>query len=189
MKFQRTAAFVIGGLLPLIAGSVPANASTVDFDWTLTGPAASLGGFQFTGSGTLTAQTTATPGVDLVTAMTGEVSSSTIENAAITLLAVNAFQGNNNLLFPNGVTATNPTVLNGGGLSFAITAGDINIFSFGGTGTGNAYGQISPSGFGVGHFEVSATPLPAALPLFAGGLGALGLLGWRRKRKAAALAA
>src|SRR5262249_57880343 len=31
-----------------------------------------------------------------------------------------------------------------------------------------------------------ATPLPAALPLFATGLGALGLLGWRRKRKAAA---
>jgi hypothetical protein len=30
------------------------------------------------------------------------------------------------------------------------------------------------------------TPLPAALPLFAGGLGALGLLGWRRKRKAMA---
>jgi hypothetical protein len=26
-------------------------------------------------------------------------------------------------------------------------------------------------------------PLPAALPLFATGLGALGLLGWRRKRK------
>jgi hypothetical protein len=30
------------------------------------------------------------------------------------------------------------------------------------------------------------TPLPAALPLFATGLGALGLLGWRRKRKALA---
>jgi len=28
-----------------------------------------------------------------------------------------------------------------------------------------------------------ATPLPAALPLFATGLGALGLLGWRRKRR------
>ena len=27
------------------------------------------------------------------------------------------------------------------------------------------------------------TPLPAALPLFASGLGALGVLGWRRKRK------
>jgi hypothetical protein len=34
------------------------------------------------------------------------------------------------------------------------------------------------------------TPLPAAFPLFATGLGGLGLLGWRRKRKsAAALAA
>jgi len=30
------------------------------------------------------------------------------------------------------------------------------------------------------------TPLPAALPLFAGGLGAFGLFGWRRKRKAVA---
>ena len=37
---------------------------------------------------------------------------------------------------------------------------------------------------------VSATPLPAALPLFASGLGAMGLFGWRRKRKnAAAIAA
>ena len=31
-----------------------------------------------------------------------------------------------------------------------------------------------------------ATPAPAALPLFATGLGALGLLGWRRKRKVTA---
>jgi hypothetical protein len=33
--------------------------------------------------------------------------------------------------------------------------------------------------------DVTVTPLPAALPLFATGLGALGLLGWRRKKKAA----
>jgi hypothetical protein len=39
----------------------------------------------------------------------------------------------------------------------------------------------------TGSFLV-ATPLPAALPLFATGLGALGLLGWRRKRKASAAA-
>jgi hypothetical protein len=32
--------------------------------------------------------------------------------------------------------------------------------------------------------EIGATPLPATLPLFATGFGALGLLGWRRKRKA-----
>ena len=34
----------------------------------------------------------------------------------------------------------------------------------------------------------AAVPLPAALPLFVGGLGVLGVLGWRRKRKAAAAA-
>jgi hypothetical protein len=33
---------------------------------------------------------------------------------------------------------------------------------------------------------VSATQLPAALPLYATGLGALALLRWRRKRKSAA---
>jgi hypothetical protein len=32
------------------------------------------------------------------------------------------------------------------------------------------------------------TPLPATLPLFATGIGGLGLLGWRRKRKAEAVA-
>jgi hypothetical protein len=35
----------------------------------------------------------------------------------------------------------------------------------------------------------AATPLPAALPLFTSVLGTMGLLGWRRKRKAQALAA
>jgi hypothetical protein len=43
---------------------------------------------------------------------------------------------------------------------------------------------------GGGIFGLAApTPIPAALPLFATGLGAVGLLGWRRKRKAAAVAA
>ena len=38
--------------------------------------------------------------------------------------------------------------------------------------------------------EITATPLPAALPLFAGGLSVMGLFGRRRKRKAeAAIAA
>jgi hypothetical protein len=37
--------------------------------------------------------------------------------------------------------------------------------------------------------EVSSTPLPAALPLFATGLGALGFLAKRRKRKNASIAA
>jgi hypothetical protein len=36
--------------------------------------------------------------------------------------------------------------------------------------------------------DTAVTPLPAALPLFATGLGALSLLGWRRKRKTQAVA-
>jgi hypothetical protein len=37
--------------------------------------------------------------------------------------------------------------------------------------------------------SISSTPIPAALPLFVTGLGGLGLLGWRRKRKNAAAVA
>ena len=63
-------------------------------------------------------------------------------------------------------------------------------------GSSTGYDRVSafsptPSGSGhdnaVGEFTLfvsdTATPLPATLPLFATGLGALGLLGWRRKRK------
>ncbi|MGN6591121.1 MAG: PEP-CTERM sorting domain-containing protein [Sphingomicrobium sp.] len=35
----------------------------------------------------------------------------------------------------------------------------------------------------INSLDVAATPLPATLPLFAGGLGALGYFGIRRKRK------
>jgi hypothetical protein len=48
------------------------------------------------------------------------------------------------------------------------------------------------TGAAGGHFVFSpgvlaaTTPLPAALPLFASGLGVLGLVGWRKKRKVAA---
>jgi hypothetical protein len=44
-------------------------------------------------------------------------------------------------------------------------------------------------GVTAADITASATPLPAALPLFAGGLGALGLFGWRKKRKLTAVAA
>jgi len=37
----------------------------------------------------------------------------------------------------------------------------------------------------ISFLSVADTPLPAALPLFATGLGALGLVAWRRKKKAA----
>jgi hypothetical protein len=50
-----------------------------------------------------------------------------------------------------------------------------------------AVGNVTDPNFQV-NFALSQTPLPAALPLFASGLGAIGLLGWRKKRKATATA-
>ncbi len=41
------------------------------------------------------------------------------------------------------------------------------------------------NGFRVAGITVSAVPLPAALPLFGGGLALMGLIGWRRKRAVA----
>jgi hypothetical protein len=73
------------------------------------------------------------------------------------------------------------------------------------TDIGGSFPGIDPGGIGIAlgftGFEsvtylsgtqligTAETPLPAALPLFASGLGALGLLGWRRKRKGATKAA
>ncbi|MEX1034494.1 MAG: VPLPA-CTERM sorting domain-containing protein [Sneathiella sp.] len=42
--------------------------------------------------------------------------------------------------------------------------------------------------FKIKSMTVSAVPLPAALPLYGAGLAVLGFVGWRKRRKAAALA-
>jgi PEP-CTERM motif len=51
--------------------------------------------------------------------------------------------------------------------------------------------NLTPANNAVGTITASpaTVPLPSTLPLFATGLGVLGLLGWRRKRKAAVAAA
>jgi hypothetical protein len=65
------------------------------------------------------------------------------------------------------------------GVSFAGTAESVD---FGGSAEYIVFDDIT---LGASS-PVGATPLPAALPLFATGLGLTGLLGWRRKRKASA---
>ena len=50
------------------------------------------------------------------------------------------------------------------------------------------YAMMESIGYDPVTFQ-TATPLPAALPLFATGLGGLGLLGWRRRRRASAISA
>jgi hypothetical protein len=51
---------------------------------------------------------------------------------------------------------------------------------------GNDFGQFLLDDVSVVRQSASVTPLPAALPLFVGGLGMVGLLARRRKRKNAA---
>lgn len=60
-------------------------------------------------------------------------------------------------------------------------SGDTSLFNFSMSGTQFALSSLQ--GFGSSE-SVSQTPLPAALPLFASGLGGLGLFSWWRKRKA-----
>jgi hypothetical protein len=64
-----------------------------------------------------------------------------------------------------------------GGITWAVANNSLE------TGINATAGDI------IATVATSATPLPAALPLFATGLGALGLFGWRRKRRAQAVAA
>jgi hypothetical protein len=82
-------------------------------------------------------------------------------------------------------------VLGAGGLQPLLTAdnvyltADIYDKATGATGTVGATFCL-PGSFGCPTSQGGETPLPGALPLFATGLGALGLFGWRRKRKRAA---
>jgi hypothetical protein len=79
-------------------------------------------------------------------------------------------------------------VLNGpAGSGFVNTPAGLLLSA---TQAGGTNFAVSWSGTELSNPPNNPTPLPAALPLFASGLGALGLLGWRKKRKnAAAIAA
>lgn len=75
--------------------------------------------------------------------------------------------------------------------SFYFTAtGPNELLTFASTVTSGGTPE-NPAAFGpaLDNVSVTATPLPAAFPLFAAGLGAMGLLGWRRKRKASGIVA
>ena len=105
-----------------------------------------------------------------------------------------ANSGGANLQVDNVWTSTDPFLTYAGGVAFLMTDGLTGYLSA--ASPSNSAGMYYHflgnytynESFGATVTSL-ATPLPAALPLFATGLGALGLLGWRRKKKAAALAA
>jgi hypothetical protein len=71
-------------------------------------------------------------------------------------------------------------------LTFAAPDDTDNDMTFAGVaGTGN---NILNGSLIFTFTPTATTPLPATLPLLATGIGGLGLLGWRRKRKAQAVA-
>ena len=75
------------------------------------------------------------------------------------------------------------------GVKTSFSSANDNLLSITGTVFTFEEDTSSDPTFYVSALDYSATPLPAAFPLFATGLGAMGLLGWRRKRKAATIAA
>ena len=195
MKLAKAATLIISGFLLLFGAAAPAFAATLTFDWTLTGPSPSLGGLPSPGSGTVTVATGT--GGDTITAITG-----TIGGNAITGLASvgTSFTDNDNLLFPIGTTFTGPPWATNGvsyvsasdidshGIDLTTAAGNFLIYGFyepnsTDVTSGNNYAEDGPTGFGVGTFALTPTPLPPALALFAGGLGMIGLISRRRKRR------
>jgi hypothetical protein len=81
----------------------------------------------------------------------------------------------------SGVIVGNPFAIGNGPLSFSAPLGSSMLLL--GTNDSSYFdnsGAILVSVTG----DFGAVPIPAALPLFATGLGLMGLLGWRRRRKA-----
>ena len=178
MKFATTfAVMMVAGMLPLAAASEPASAKV--FDWSLTGPAPSLGGVSFLGSGTIDASPTASTGVWAIDTITGVINGSEITGP-------NTFEGADNMLFTNGFAFVSTA-----GISFETAAGQLfNIFSFDGQTappTGNAYGEFaSPGGFaGVGTFTLTGVPEASTWALMLIGFAGLGTAGYRASQKRA----
>ena len=91
---------------------------------------------------------------------------------------------------PGAVTPVHFEVIASGNAQFsgsASASADPHIFIAPSNANAASYGIVVSEN--VGNDELAVTPLPAAFPLFATGLGALSLFGWRRKKKAAAFAA
>lgn len=163
-----------------------ANASTYDYVF-------SAG--SYSAVGTLTTGATAFDGGFLITDMTGSFSpDGGVSEYALTLAPLGTFpQFNDNLLFYPG----NPPYLDFNGLAFDADGEEWNVFyATTAEGGDNAYVLFIENESFVESFDgsftvapaVSATPLPATLPLLAGGLCIIGFLAHRRKRPNSMLA-
>jgi hypothetical protein len=124
---------------------------------------------------TLTSPTPVTLGSTFTKSFTTPMGSF-LENLTVTLVTPGPSS--------RGITATG-TISQTSGTGFDPTP---VFYSAAYTQNGGPGAQINAS-FNDSTTPPTSTPLPAALPLFATGIGGLGFLGWRRKRKAQVVAA
>jgi hypothetical protein len=168
-EFARTVSLALLTAAVLVIGITTASAATFDF---------SFSGGGYSGSGAFTSSDTSSP--FLITGISGSVSDPNVNSgAASAITGLGSFGGPDNLL------RSPQPYMDFNGISFDTASAGYNVFF-----SGFVYEVFASTGgpsFDLDVLTVTqevATPLPAALPLFATGIGGLGLLGWRRKWKA-----
>ena len=174
--------------LAMLLGGTKANAALISFD-----VAFSVGGFVSNGGGAVPVD----PVIGSLTVIFDPTVTQNQTTTGITLNSVNLFLGGFNGGLPprfNYNSASDTFAFFAGLISSGTNGMLLTLNNFTGLSPSVAsliYSQAAvdpPSSFSSTTGTVSVTasnavPLPAALPLFATGLGALGLFGWRRKQR------
>jgi hypothetical protein len=166
----------------LMSASAATSAQANTYQLTLTDPTNS----QFSGTGTLII--TGAPGATNTSdefCLNNSCGGGTLTSLVVTL-------NNGDVFSSSDSGASNPSATFDDGVLIALGLSDTNSaggFQFQAPQSGALtyeFHKFSPNLQADGTIALATTPLPAALPLFAGGLGIVGFLARRKKQKALA---
>jgi hypothetical protein len=175
---KQLASVITLGVTALCLSAVPSSALTINYSLTFT----PTGGSATGGTGLLTLSEPSAPTNLSINGSSSQFVSltATVDGIAFTFANANVYSLGMSGGVWNNISAMSNNTTSGsfqfyigtGGLTYNLQ--EVNVGEPG-------YGNIT-----VGSAQiVSSTPLPGALPLFASGLGVMGLLVRRRKRKVA----